>query len=150
MDKLINLECDQQIKIEETIYTIIGMLKFVEGSSYWKEYILRNSNNEIYYLDVEPIGKCALHKMIKLDVEPNINIMYEGDVYNLFQKGNAKIQTYTGYTDVGLNDTVEYYEYINENKLFTIEKWKDEIEVSVGKYIKSNKIKVMKNKKDMI
>lgn len=144
MERLLNMELEQQIKIEEDAYTIIGMIKFVEDSSYWKEYILRNDNNEIFYLDVEPIGKYALHKIINVDIKPNFDIIYEGNVYNLFQKGNAKVQTYYGYANVALNDIVEYYEYINGNKLLTIEKWKNETEVSIGKYIKSNSIKILK------
>ncbi len=39
-------------------------------------------------------------------------------------------------TDVGLKEEVSYYEYTNKSdkeKVLSIEKWKDEIEVSRGK-----------------
>ena len=149
MKDLLNLEYNQELIIEKEKYTVIAMLKFTEGSSYWLEYILKNNeSSEIFYLDVEPIGKIALHKMINIDMNPELVVIYENDVYNLFQKGNAKIKTYFGYTDVGLKEEVEYYEYINGNKLFTIEKWNNEKEISSGRYIDKRKIKVVKIKKD--
>ena len=136
MKDLLNLEYNQELIIEKEKYTVIAMLKFTEGSSYWLEYILKNNeSSEIFYLDVEPIGKIALHKMINIDMNPELVVIYENDVYNLFQKGNAKIKTYFGYTDVGLKEEVEYYEYINGNKLFTIEKWNNEKEISSVRYI---------------
>ena len=66
----------------------------------------------------------------------------------MFQKGNAKIETYYGYTDVGLKENVEYFEYRHKDKLLTIEKWQDMTEVSCGKYVDKSKIKVKKIEED--
>jgi len=149
MKELLNLEYNQKIIIEKQKYTVIAMLKFIEGSSYWLEYILKNDeSSENFFLDVEPVGKIALHKMVNREIKPELVIIYEDEVYNLFQKGNAKIQTYYGYSDVGLKDEVEYYEYIHDNKLFTIEKWKNVTEVSSGKYVDKRNIKVLKVKNE--
>ena len=149
MKELLNLEYNQKIIIKKQKYTVTAMLKFVEGSSYWLEYILKNDeNSETYFLDVEPIGKIALHKMVNMDIKPDLVVIYEGEVYNLFQKGNAKIDTYYGYTDVGLKDKVEYYEYIHDKKLFTIEKWNNLTEISCGNYIDKKDIKVLKTKNE--
>ncbi|MBE5805512.1 MAG: DUF4178 domain-containing protein [Clostridiales bacterium] len=149
MEDLLNLEYKQQIIIENSCYEVLSMLKFIEGSSYWIEYILKKENDgQMYYLDVEPIGKCALHKMVNEKYNIELEIHYNGKLYGLFQKGNAKIQTYFGYTDVSLNEQVEYYEYICGNNLFTIEKWKNQLEISEGKYINKNKIKIKKTNED--
>ncbi len=149
MEELLNLEYNQQIQIEKVSYTVIAMLKFTEGSSYWLEYILKqNDTNEQYFLDVEPIGKCALHKMVNTKLNIDFKIKYENETYDLFQKGNAKIKTYFGYTDVGLTDEVEYYEYISNGKILTIEKWKKDTEISTGRYIDKRKIKVIKISED--
>jgi len=149
MEKLLNLEYNQQIKIEKNTYTIIAMHKFIEGSSYWIEYVLRNNDTqEQFFLDIEPSGKCAIHKMLNIKMELDLHILYENDLYELFQKGNAKIQTYFGYTDVALKEEVEYYEYKFKDKLFTIEKWKNQLEISEGKYINKNKIKIKKTNED--
>lgn len=149
MKELLDLEYNQKIIIEKQKYTVIAMLKFIEGSSYWLEYILKNDeSSETFFLDVEPVGKIALHQMINVDIKPDLVVIYENEVYNLFQKGNAKIETYYGYTDVGLKEEVEYYEYIHENKLFTIEKWNNLMEVSCGRYIDKRNVKVLKIKNE--
>ena len=47
-------------------------------------------------------------------------------------------------TDVGLNEKASYYEYINknnENLFISIEKWKNQLEVSIGKGLKIKDIK---------
>ena len=149
MKDLLNLEYNQVIIIDKIEYTVIAMLKFIETSSYWIEYILVDEKSgEQYYLDVEPIGKYALHRMIDINLEPELEISYQSELYELFQKGNAKIETYYGYIGAGINDEVEYYEYKCNNKILTIEKWKDTTEISCGKYIEKNSIKIKKVKDD--
>ena len=149
MERLLNLEYNQEIIIEKNTYIVKAMLKFIEGSSYWLEYILQDKDSsETFYLDAEPVGKYALHKMTNLVICPQMQVSYEGNIYELFQKGNAKIETYYGYTDVGLKDSVEYYEYKCKDKLLTIEKWRDMTEVSCGKYVDKSKIKVKKMEED--
>ena len=149
MKDLLNLEYNQEIIIEKNVYIVKAMLKFIEGSSYWSEYILQDKeSNETVYLDAEPGPKYALHKMISFMINPEFEITYENEIYELFQKGNAKIETYFGYTDVGLKDNVEYFEYKCKDKLLTIEKWQDMTEVSCGKYVDSSKIKVKKIEED--
>ena len=149
MKDLLNLEYNQEIIIEKNTYIVKAMLKFVEGSSYWLEYILQDKESlETFYLDAEPIGKYALHKMTSLVICPQTQVTFENEVYELFQKGNAKIETYFGYTDVGLKENVEYFEYRCKDKLLTIEKWQDMTEVSCGKYVDRSRIKVKKIKED--
>ena len=148
-EKLLNLQYNQKIIIENNVYYITAMLKFIEGSSYWLEYILRQeSTGKQYFLDVEPIGKYALHELLNININIDFCINYENNIYELYQKGNAKIQTYYGYTDVGLKEDVEYYEYIYNNNLLTIEKWKNNLEISKGMYISKTKIKIPKIEDD--
>ena len=69
----------------------------------------------------------------------------EGEEYELQEKGVGKVETYYGMTDVGLREEVNYYEYSNKSnkeKVVSIEKWKDEIEVSIGRIISLTKIKL--------
>ena len=61
MKDLLNSEYNQEIIIENDTFRVKSMMKFIEGSSYWLEYILQNKeNSETAYLDVEPIGKIFL------------------------------------------------------------------------------------------
>ena len=71
-----------------------------------------------------------------------MTINFQGQEYELYEKGKEKVETYYEMTDVGLNEKASYYEYINNENLFiSIEKWKNQLEVSIGKRLKIKDIK---------
>lgn len=144
LDELLHLKQNQLLKIERKTYLVQGMIKFTEGSSFWLEYILKSTKDDsLYYLDIEPTGKAAFHQMVLEQLMPDLSIKYGGKWYELFQKGKAKVDYCYGYTDVYQWEMVSYYEYMNvrnKKELFTIEKWHDMIECSIGKYISMKKI----------
>lgn len=94
------------------------------------------------------LGKAIFYKMLaNKNVDLKISIIFEGEEFELFEKGIGKIETYSGMTDVGLNEEVSYYEYISKadsKKILSVEKWKNEIEVSIGRIIDSKKVKIIK------
>ncbi len=143
---LLELEYRQELLIEKQKYEILNMTKFKEKSSFWIEYKLRKlDDNKIYYLNVEQSLKVILYEIIEnTTIEPKMSINFQEQEYELYEKGTEKVETYYGMTDVGLNEEASYYEYINknDNNLFiSIEKWKNQLEVSFGKRIKINDIK---------
>lgn len=145
---LLELEINQHIKIENEEYKILNKVKFKEKASYWIEYKLQNlQNSQMYYLNVEISSKAILYKILDIqEIQLKMNIIFENEEYELFEKGKGKIETYSGLTDVALNDEVDYYEYnckIDKQKILSIEKWKDETEISIGKIISLSKIKVL-------
>ena len=145
---LLELEINQHIKIEDEEYKILNKVKFVEKASYWIEYKLQNiQNSQMYYLNVEISSKTILYKILEnRHIQLKMNINFENEEYELFEKGKGKVQTYSGLTDVALNDEVDYYEYNCKNdkqKILSIEKWKDETEISIGRIISLSKIKVL-------
>lgn len=145
-DELLHLKQDQMLKIEGKTYAVQGMIKFMEGSSYWLEYILKPEKaDDLYYLDIEPIGKAALHQRVSEQLVPDLSLKYGRKWYELFQKGKAKVDKCYGYADVYQWEMVSYYEYMNiknKKELFTIEKWNDTIECSIGRYVPMAKIKI--------
>ena len=146
---LLELEINQHIKIENIEYKIINKVKFNEKASYWIEYKLQNiQNSQMYYLNVEISSKAILYKILNTrEIQLKMNMIFENEEYELFEKGKGRIETYSGMTDVALNDEVDYYEYNCKNdkqKILSIEKWKDETEISIGKIISLSKIKVLK------
>ena len=146
---LLDLQQSQYILIEKVKYKVLNMVKFTEKSSYWIEYKLQNiEDNQIYYLNVELSLLATLYKVLnEKNIQIGLNLTFNGEEYEIFEKGVGKIETYYGLTDVGLKDIVDYYEYkckTDDKKILSIEKWKDEIEVSIGKVIKSSKIKILK------
>ncbi|MBO5349945.1 MAG: DUF4178 domain-containing protein [Clostridia bacterium] len=146
---IFNLEQDQFIIIEKIKYKILNKVKFTEKSSYWIEYKMQKvDDNYIYYLNVELSSKLTIYKVLQeKNVSVKMNMIFEGEEYELFEKGIGKVETYYGMTDVGIKEEVNYYEYtnkINQNKILSIEKWKNETEVSIGKIIKISDIKILK------
>lgn len=146
--ELLELKQDQYIIIEKEKYRILNKVKFVEKSSYWIEYKLQKIDSiETYYLNVEISGKAIIYNILKQNkIQIKINMTIQGEEYELLEKGIGKVENYYGMTDVGLNEEVNYYEYKNKadkQKILSIEKWKDEIEVSIGKIISLRNIKVL-------
>lgn len=137
---LLELKEGQELLIEKVKYEVLNMTKFREKSSYWIEYKLRQlENNKMFYLNIEVSSKAILYEILpNTAIELKMNISFRGDEYELYEKGTGKVETYYGMTDVGLNEEVSYYEYINkrDKKIFlSVEKWKDETEVSLGNQI---------------
>ncbi len=144
---LLNLKQDQCIIIEKEKYKILNQVKFIEKSSYWIEYKMQNiESKQMYYLNVERNSKVILYEILKdKKVSIKMNMQIEGEEDELQEKGVGKVETYYGMTDVGLREEVNYYEYSNKSnkeKVVSIEKWKDEIEVSIGRIISLTKIKL--------
>ena len=149
---LLELEINQHIKIENIEYKIINKVKFNEKASYWIEYKLQNiQDSQMYYLNVEISSKSILYKILDTrEIQLKMNMIFENEEYELFEKGKGRIETYSGFTDVALNDEVDYYEYnckTDKQKILSIEKWKDETEISIGKIISLSKIKVLNKAK---
>lgn len=147
--ELLELEQDQYLIIEKVKYKVLNKVKFIEKSSYWIEYKLQKIDNaEKYYLNVEISGKAILYKIIKAkDIQIKMNMIIQEETFELFEKGIGKVENYYGMTDVGLKEEVNYYEYkskVDNQKILSIEKWKDEIEVSIGKIISLRNIKILK------
>lgn len=145
---IFSLEQDQFIIIEKIKYKILNKVKFTEKSSYWIEYKMQKvDDNYIYYLNVELSSKITIYKVLpEKNVSVKMNMIYDGEEYELFEKGIGKVETYYGMTDVGIKEEVNYYEYINKldsKKILSIEKWKNETEISMGRIISLSNIKIL-------
>ena len=143
---LLEIKDRQEILIEKLKYEVLNMTKFREKSSYWIEYKIRRlEDNKMFYLNVELSSKAILYEIIENTIiELKMNISFQGDEYELYEKGTGKVETYYGMTDVGLNEEVSYYEYQKKRdgkNFLSIEKWKDETEVSLGRLISLSDIR---------
>lgn len=145
---VLSLKESQIIRIEGNRYKVLNMTKFVEKSSYWIEYKLQNMESfKCYYLNVELSQKAILYEIQdESAIELKMNINFHGEEFSLFEKGQGKVETYYGLTDVAVGDVDEYYEYEskeNLNRVLSIEKWRNITEISIGKVIKKSDIKIL-------
>ena len=142
---LLNLKENQIITIEKEKYKVLNKVKFIEKGGYWVEYKIKNEYGKIFYLNVETNLKCSLYEVLDIhSFELKMNVIFNNNQYELFEKGNGKVETYYGTTDIALKEAVEYYEYLNtqnSNEILSVEKWKNELEVSLGHVVNKKYIK---------
>lgn len=143
---LLELKENQEIIINKVNYEVLNMIKFIEKSSYWIEYKLKNTEDgNYYYLEISLDSKAVLYEMIKNEkINLKMIVNFQGEEYELYEKGTEKVETYYGMTDVHLKEEANYYEYINkkDEKIFlSVEKWKNVTEISKGRKINLSDIK---------
>lgn len=145
---VLNIKENQYLIICGEKYRAINMTKFVEKASYWIEYKLQNCiNSKYYYLNVETSQKSTLYEITDIkDIDLKMNIDVNGEEFSLIEKGQGKVETYYGLTDIAIGDTSEYFEYIskqNSERVLSVEKWKNDTEISIGRIIKKSNIKIL-------
>lgn len=143
---LLELKENQEIIIDKVKYEVLNMIKFIEKSSYWVEYKLKNiEDGNFYYLEISLDSKAVLYEMIKNEkIDLKMIVDFQGEEYELCEKGTEKVETYYGMTDVYLKEEADYYEYVNkkDKKIFlSVEKWKNVTEISRGRKINLSDIR---------
>ena len=104
------------------------------GGHKWLSVEKDEKNESVYYL-YEPFRGA---------IDTNeIEISYNVETYELYEKGTAVVQNYFGNADVDKYETCEYFDYIsNSKKVISIEKWEGETEKSIGNLIENNRIRI--------
>ncbi|MEE0266017.1 MAG: DUF4178 domain-containing protein [Acutalibacteraceae bacterium] len=143
---LLELKYKQEILIEKVKYEVLSITRFREKSSYWIEYSLRRLDDyKIFYLNVELSSKAILYEILEnTRIDLNMNISFQGNSYELYEKGTGVAEFCYGMTDIRLYEEVSYYEYQSrrDKKIFlSVEKWYDETEVSLGRLLKPSAIR---------
>jgi len=137
----------QIVVINGERYKVANMTKFVEKSSYWIEYKLQNLvNQKWYYLNVELTQKATLYEILnEREIDLKFDIVFQGEEFSLYEKGQGIVETYYGMTGVAVGDTDEYYEYESKttDHILSIEKWNSRTEISIGNLVKRANIKVL-------
>lgn len=142
---LLELKENDVIWICSSRYEVLNRIRYTEKGGYWVEYKLKDEQGKAFYLNVEEELKILLYEVLEIrSIELEMKIVYNNCEYELFEKGNGTVDTYSGITDVALGDKVEYYEYTNvkdKKEVLSIEKWKHETEISLGHVVESKYIK---------
>ncbi len=142
------LKKGQILYIDNQKYVVINMIEYKEDTWIWQEYEIENDLNEHKWLSVEKDEKNEivyyLYEPFRGVVDTNeIEIFYNAENYELYEKGKAIVQNYFGNADVDKYESCEYFDYISNSKaIISVEKWEDEIEKSIGKFIENSRIKI--------
>lgn len=143
-----NLKKGQILYIDNQKYVVINMIEYKEDTWIWQEYEIENDLNEHKWLSVEKDEKNEivyyLYEPFRGVVDTNeIEIFYNAENYELYEKGKAIVQNYFGNADVDKYEACEYFDYISNSKaIISVEKWEDEIEKSIGEFIENSRIKI--------
>ena len=144
----LELRVNQYILIDNEKYKVLNMIKYVEKSSNWLEYkLIRLSDKKQFYINVERVLRSYLYEIKELrDIVTKLDMVYDGEEYSIFEKGQGTVDSFEGQADVEVGDVDEYYEYkctTDPDKILSIEKWKHMTEISVGRVIKRSQILVL-------
>lgn len=120
-------------------YMVEGHLQYDEDGWTWETYMLKDED-KIMWLSVEwddELEVALWNEVEDIDVAPHPpqTIEYEGEVFTREDSGGAKV-TRKGQTNRRNDVRMEYFEYEGSNNRFlSVEKWGNDIEVSVGQPI---------------
>lgn len=125
--------------------TVTGMVvKKIQPSYYWKEYILETANKKYIYLS-ESKG----HWMILKEIEDQYKVSdyprtidYEGDYFDLYEYADSTVHTASGFFDYSLEKArFHTVEYIAPPRIISIEKSNNVQTTFLGEYLPQKEFK---------
>jgi len=134
---------NQRLQIRGTDYTVLGVIEFEEDGWQWQEYRLVDMDGTERWLNVEVDDGavyCSLYEM----VSANQKNYYKNLMRRMKESGTAIVNRYGGDVDVELDDFVRYQEFQDDNgkRFFSVEKWEDETEYSIGEKLQFSEVLV--------
>ena len=146
------LKKGQVLYIDNDKYFVVNMVEYLERGEetwIWKEYEISKGIGSNKWLCVEEVenGKYeySIYEPYHSRVDINeLEFTYNGSKYELYEKGTETVKNYFGNADVDRYESAEYFDYISEDKttIISAEKWEDEIEFSIGKYIDESRVRI--------
>lgn len=146
------LKKGQVLYIDNDKYSVVNMVEYLERGEetwVWKEYEISKGIGINKWLCIEEVenGKYeySIYEPCHSRVDINeLEFYYNGSKYELYEKGIETVKNYFGNADVDRYESAEYFDYISEDKttIISVEKWEDEIENSIGKYIDESRVKI--------
>lgn len=146
------LKKGQILYIDNDKYFVVNMIEYLERGEetwIWKEYEISKGigNNKWLCIEETENGKYeySIYEPCHSRVDINeLEFTYNGSKYELYEKGTETVKDYFGNADVDRYESAEYFDYISEDKttIISVEKWEDEIENSIGKYIDESRVRI--------
>ncbi|MBQ7066982.1 MAG: DUF4178 domain-containing protein [Lachnospiraceae bacterium] len=143
-----HLRQGQVIYVTGTEYTVCGMIAFKEDTWSWEEYKLKSNIGQTEWLSVEEDDGVLIYSIYRERYDiPNsssMNIMIDGENFELYEKGKATVTDYFGQVDVDRYERCAYTEYANATKdrFVSFESWDGEIEKSTGVLLRAEQVQI--------
>jgi hypothetical protein len=155
MDRFYNLSNFRKIKINESIYNILGYGEFKSDSGeLWKKYRVIDHKSDTYWLHVYGDSNkeyCKIYaRIVPLSGDP-VKTIYSERNFRLVEQGSAKVVKVMGIKDLNLFDLVEFRDFetsSGDGELLSYEKWNEQFsfEYGKGRYVNKNDIVFIEGK----
>lgn len=143
----LNLQVEDIVEYDLVEYKVIGKLIYEEGGYIWYDYHLFDGQEHLW-LGAEDDDELEIGLYKKLDVNHQLYVQlqdeiprkltYEGKDYTLIESGNANIRA-EGRVGAKTGQRVQYWDYeANDGSEISVEKWGNELEISIGQEVKES------------
>jgi len=145
---LLNIQLNDIISHFGTDYTVEGKLVYNDDGDEWYEYMLVDGD-DVVWLSVEEDDRLEAYLFrevtdLKIKGQPGEYITYEGDEYELEERGRASVTRHgrTGKKNAG---STKYFEYeAPGEKYMTVEQWGEgDFEVWIAEGIRRHTIVIL-------
>ena len=147
---VLNLELNDIVEYDLEEYKVIGIITYQQFGYEWYDYHLINQQNSCWlYAERDDCLELILFEKVapKHKIYNNFSqeipqtITYQNQQFNLIEQGQAKIKV-KGQVGAKTGQDITYYDYQNNNKIISVEKWGSELEISIGHSIKESLIEI--------
>lgn len=124
-------------KLKGTLWEVIGYMERSDESVFkWSEYLLMNPAKGFRWI-MENDGHWNWIVPIKSLQSSLKNGIYNGNQYDLFHQGNARVLFVSGefYWRVGVDDVTRVTDFVRDDEVLSFEKRDTEVSWSIGEYL---------------
>lgn len=139
----------QVIYLDNVRYLVYNMIEYFEDSWIWQEYEIRSDNGDTKWLCVEKNENNQVEYSIYVPYHERIDsnqmsINLNGVIFEMAEKGTAKVLSYFGNADVDIGERCKFIDYMTQDGKYvlSVESWSGDEEYSYGEYIDPSRIRI--------
>ena len=133
---LMNMRVGDMVTYELEDYQVVGKLIFNDHGFQWFEYQLESIDRTLWLsVEMDDELEVSIYEKAHYKINEPIpdKIEYNGEIYNLDEKGTANVGGQGRSNNVS-GHSVRYFDFCNDNEdhYLSVEIWGSEVEVSTG------------------
>ncbi|MFU0790581.1 DUF4178 domain-containing protein [Cerasibacillus sp. JNUCC 74] len=144
---MFNLKINDIVTFDLEDYKVVGKIDYDDHGFKWYAYQLEGTHKTIWLsVEMDDELNLGIYERIKLPIQEPIpkKVEYDGTTFYLDESGTARVRG-IGRSENVSGMTCHYYDYYDESdeKALSVEKWGNEIEVSIGYEIEEYELKII-------